>query len=87
MENKSKKQKTVKLSIIISLTLSIAIIIIILFFTIKLETLDQLTKINIKYEFFVIAILLNVVYWFLWGARLKILSNAIDKKVKIIRID
>ena len=75
---KRKKQKTVKLPIIIALSLSIAIIILIFYFTIDANTLSQLGSTQIKYEFFVIAICLNVLYWFLWGARLKVLSNAID---------
>ena len=78
-----KKQKTIKLPIIISLTISLAIIILILYFTIDANTLNQLSTANIKYEFFVLAILLNILYWILWGARLKVLSNAIDKTVKI----
>jgi len=68
---------------IIALTLSIAIIIIILYFTIDTSTLNKLSSINIKYEFFVIAIFLNILYWILWGARIKVLSNAIDKNVNI----
>ena len=78
-----KKKKTVKLPMIIALTLSIAIIIIILYFTIDTSTLNKLSSINIKYEFFVIAIFLNILYWILWGARIKVLSNAIDNNVNI----
>jgi uncharacterized protein (TIRG00374 family) len=78
-----KKQKTIKHPIIISLTISIAIIILILYFTIDADTLNQLSITKIKYEFFLIAILLNVLYWVLWGARLKVLSNAMDRNVKI----
>lgn len=80
---KEKKQKTIKLPILISLTISIAIIIIILYFTIDANTLRQLSATQIKYEFFAIAIFLNIMYWFLWGARLKVLSNAMDKNVNI----
>jgi hypothetical protein len=80
---KEKKQKTVKLSMLIALSLSIAIIIFILYFTIDSDTLNRLARCQIKYEFFAIAICLNILYWILWGARLKILSNAIDKNVKI----
>ena len=83
MPKKEKKQKTIKLPIILSLTLSLAIIIVILYFTIDVSTINLLFKTKIKYEFFVIAIVLNILYWFLWGARLKVLSNAIDKNVKI----
>jgi len=78
-----KKQKTIKLPIIISLTISLTIIILILYFTINTTTLNKLSTANIKYEFFILAIILNIIYWILWGARLKVLSNAIDKNVKI----
>ena len=80
---KKKKQKTIKLSILLSLTISIAIIILILYFTIDQNTINQLSFVKIRYEFFAIAVLLNVLYWILWGARLKILSNAMDKNVNI----
>ncbi|MCK4366169.1 MAG: flippase-like domain-containing protein, partial [Thermoplasmatales archaeon] len=78
-----KKQKTIKLPIIISLTISIAIIIVIFYFTIDANTIKQLMTTRIKYEFFAVAILLNILYWFLWGARLKVLSNAMDKHLNI----
>jgi uncharacterized protein (TIRG00374 family) len=78
-----KKKKTVRLPMIIALTLSIAIIILILYFTIDASTLNKLSSVNIKYEFFVIAIFLNILYWILWGARIKVLSNAIDNNVNI----
>ena len=78
-----KKQKTIKIPIIISLTLSLTIIILILYFTLNPETLNKLSTTKIKYEFFLIAIFLNILYWVLWGARLRILSRAMDKKVKI----
>ncbi len=83
MVEKEKKHRTIKLSIIISLTISIAIIILILYFTIDANTIKQLSVAQIKYEFFAIAIILNILYWILWGARLKILSNAMNKNVKI----
>jgi len=78
-----KKKKTVKLPMIIALTLSIVIIIVILYFTIDTSTLNKLSSVNIKYEFFVIAIFLNILYWILWGARIKVLSNAIDNNIKV----
>jgi uncharacterized protein (TIRG00374 family) len=78
-----EKQKTIKLPILISLTISIAIIILILYFTIDDYTLRQLSVTQIKYEFFIIAIFLNILYWIFWGARLKVLSNAMNKNVKI----
>ena len=80
---KKKKNKTLKIPIILSVTFSVAIIIVILIFTVDAKTLDQLSNISIKYEFFAIAILLNVLYWILWGARLKVLANTMDNSVKI----
>ena len=84
---KEKKTKTLKIPFILSVTFSIVIIIVILFFTVDAKTLANLSKISIKYEFFAVAILLNVLYWILWGARLKILANTIDKNVKISLIE
>jgi len=78
-----KKPKTMKLSIIISLILSISIIIILLYFTFDEETIHYLTTQNLRYEFFLAAIGINVIYWILWGARLKVLSNAIDENANI----
>jgi uncharacterized protein (TIRG00374 family) len=72
-----------KFPFIISMILSITIIIIILYFTIKPEDLVKLAKIQIRFEFFIIAFFLNFLSWCIWGLRLKILSNAADKTVKI----
>ena len=80
---KKKKTKTLKIPIILSVTFSLVIIILILYFTVDAKTLNQLSKISIKYEYFLVAILLNILYWVLWGARLKVLANTMDKKVKI----
>ncbi|MGF3555010.1 MAG: lysylphosphatidylglycerol synthase transmembrane domain-containing protein [Thermoplasmatota archaeon] len=81
--NNDKKTKTVKIPMLISIILSISIILIILFFTVDEKTLDQLSKVSIRYEFFIVAIFLNILYWVLWGARIKIIANAMDKNVKI----
>ena len=81
--NKQNKQKTMKLSIFISLVLSISIILLILYFTINDTTINYLTTQNIKYEYFFIAAGISILFWFIWGLRLKILSNSIDKNVKI----
>jgi hypothetical protein len=54
-----------------------------LFFTVDAKTLNRLANTKIKYEFFALAILLNILYWILWGARLKVLANAIDKNVNV----
>ena len=78
-----KKQKTMKIPIIISITISIVIILLVLFFTVDAKTLNQLANTKINYWFFALAIALNALYWVLWGARLKVLANAIDKKVKV----
>jgi uncharacterized protein (TIRG00374 family) len=80
---KEQKPKTVKIPIIISVTLSIVIIVAILFFTVDANTLNQLSKVSIKYEFFAIAIILNILYWVLWGARMMVIANAMDKNAKI----
>ncbi len=80
---KEKGTKTLKIPFILSVTLSIVIIVVILIFTVDAKTLDNLSKVSIKYEFFAVAILLNFFYWILWGARFKILANTMDKKVKI----
>ena len=83
MDKEEKKPKTMKLSIILSLILSISIIVLILYFTIDAKTFEYLSTHQIRYEFFFAAMGINVIYWTLWGARLKILSNAIDKNVNI----
>jgi uncharacterized protein (TIRG00374 family) len=78
-----KKSKSLKLSFILSISLSLVIIVVILYFTVDAQTLERLSKVSIRYEFFFIAIFLNILYWILWGARLKILANAMEKNVKI----
>lgn len=83
MKEKIKKHKTVKLSAILSITLSFAIIVLILVFTVDAKTINQLGSMHIRYEFFAAAIALNILYWVLWGARLRVLSNAIDENVNI----
>jgi uncharacterized protein (TIRG00374 family) len=79
----AKNQKTIKIPLIISIALSLAIIILILIFTINTETLNKLSKVTIQYEYFGVAIFLAVLYWVLWGARMMVLANAMDKNVKI----
>ena len=81
MKAGEKKQKTMKIPIIISIILSISILLLILYFTIDSETLSHITSQKIKYEFFIAAIIVNFFYWVFWGARLKVLTNAIDKNV------
>jgi uncharacterized protein (TIRG00374 family) len=80
--NKEGK-KTIKFPIILSVFISILIIFIILYFTIDISTFDYLSTANIRYEFFVIAFILQIASWFIWGARLKVLSHEIEKDFKI----
>ena len=83
MEKSEEKHKTVKLSIIVSLGISISIIIFILYLTIDANTLNRISETPIRYEFFLIAVLLNILYWILWAARLKVLSNAMEKDLNL----
>jgi len=78
-----KKHGTVKISIAVSVILSIAIILVILKLTISHTTLEYLTVNKIQYEYFLAAIFLNIMYWFLWGTRLKMLCTAVDKKMRM----
>jgi len=80
---KEKKDRTLKLPFILCITLSIIIIIAILYFTVDAETIENLSNVTIKFEFFAVAIFLNVLYWIFWGARLKVLANMMDKDAKI----
>ena len=83
MEEGKKKGKNIKISIVISVALSLSIILLILYFTIDSNTINQIRNAKIRYEFFALAILLNIIYWCLWGARLKVISNTVDENVKI----
>lgn len=83
VNSKEKKTKTVRLSIILSIIISLAIIFIILYFTIDINTFDYFSKVVVKYEYFLIAFLLQIASWFIWGARLKVLSHEIEKNFTI----
>jgi len=83
VDNREKKSKTIKFSIIISVIFSIAIILLILLLTTDARTFNYLATTSIQYEFFFMALLLQIFSWFIWGARLKVLSNASDKTVTI----
>ena len=80
MADTEKKQKTMKIPVILSIILSLTIILLILVFTTDTKVLST---VSIRYEFVAFAIILNILYWVLWGARLKVLSNAIDTKANI----
>ena len=81
MADTGKKQKTMKIPIILSIVLSISIIFLILIFTFDASTFDYLSSVSLRYEFFAAAVLLNILTWVIWGLRLKVLCNSIDKKV------
>ncbi|MCJ7572630.1 MAG: flippase-like domain-containing protein [Candidatus Thermoplasmatota archaeon] len=83
MEKAEKKSRTLKISIIVSVLLSIIIILVILKLTLDPTTVNQLLHANIRYEYFLLAVFLNVLTWFIWGTRLMVLSNATDKNVQI----
>jgi len=75
-----------RLSILFSVALSLSIIVLILYFTIDVNTLSYFSKVSMRYEFFAFfgaAVLLNFISWIIWGARLKILSNAIKPTANI----
>jgi len=75
-----------KISIFVSIALSLSIIVLILHFTIDAQTIHYLSEVSFRAEFFLFfsaAVALNVLYWFIWGGRLKVLSKAVDSKVHI----
>lgn len=77
------KQKNLKLPIVLSVILSLSIIIIILYFTIDVRTFEYLSQTNVRYEFFILAVLVNFVYWTIWGLRQKVISNSLESGVNI----
>jgi uncharacterized protein (TIRG00374 family) len=79
----NKKSRKVKLSFILSFELSLAVILLILYLTLDAKPFEALSAVHIRYEFFIVAVLFNILGWVIWGARLKILSNAIDPNVHI----
>ena len=86
MTNEKKKLNKTKISIFVSIALSLSIIVLILYFTIDAQTIQYLSQVSFRagfFLFFVAAVLLNVLYWFIWGARLKVLATAIDPKVHV----
>jgi hypothetical protein len=86
LTNEKKKLNKTKISIFVSIALSLSIIVLILYFTIDAQTIQYLSQLSFRAEFFFffgVAVLLNVLYWFIWGARLKVLSTAIDPKVHV----
>jgi len=82
--NKPKKGTgKIKIYTLISILLSLIVIILILYFTFNAQTLYYLSHTRIRYEYFLIAVLLNISSWFLWGFRLKVMSNALDPELHI----
>jgi glycosyltransferase 2 family protein len=86
-DKNKNSEKTLKIPMLISISLSVAVILVILYFTLDAETIQTLKKSEIRYEFLFIAIILQIIYWLIWSGRLQILSNAIDKNLKISFFD
>lgn len=83
MQNSKKKPSKTKMYTVISLLLSLIVIILIFYFTIDSTTWEHLSTAQLRYEYFVFAVFLHILTWFIWGARLKILSTAIDGTINI----
>lgn len=85
MASAEKKQKNIKISIIASILLSVIFIFVVLYFTVNdfSKFGEQIKLIDFRYEFFILAALLNFLSWCIWGLRLKILANAADESVNI----
>jgi glycosyltransferase 2 family protein len=86
LTNEKRKISKTKISIIASVALSISIILLILYFTINKETLQNLSQVSVRPEFFLFfgaAVVLNVISWVIWAARLKIISKAIAPDVHV----
>lgn len=83
MKGKIEGSKKTKIYIIISILISLTVIGLILYLTIGPEDINQIKQHKIKYEFFILAVFVHITSWFIWGARLKIISNTVDKKLKI----
>ena len=83
MSDENVENRTIKWPIVASVILSVVIIIIILYFTFTPETWGYLTSVKINPLFFGAAVALNILYWFLWAVRFRLLSDAIDPNVSI----
>ncbi|MFA5102435.1 MAG: flippase-like domain-containing protein [Candidatus Thermoplasmatota archaeon] len=86
MTDEKREFNKTKISIFVSIVLSLTIIVLILYFTIDAQTIQYLSQVSFRGVFFVffgLAILLNILYWFIWGARLKVLSNVVDPNIHI----
>ncbi len=83
MTVQEKKSRRLKIYTLISIILSISVILLILYFTVNVNTLTYLSHVNIQYEYFFLAVFLGIFSWFVWGWRLQVLSNAIDRNVHI----
>jgi uncharacterized protein (TIRG00374 family) len=86
LTSEQKKLTKTKISILISVALSVSIILLIMYLTIDAQTIQYLSQVSFRAEFFLFfgaAIVLNIVYWFIWGARIKVLSRTIDPSIQI----
>ncbi len=88
LTDEKKKINKTKISIFVSIGLSLAIIVLILYLTIDVQTIRYLSQVSFRGEFFLFfsaAVVLNILYWLIGGARLKVLSKVVDPKVHIDR--
>ncbi len=76
-----KLDKIKKISVIASILLSITFAVIILIFTIDPTVISYLSK--VKIHFLLAAVGFNILYWVIWGVRLKVLSDQVNKQLKI----
>ncbi len=87
MSKKQRKKKTLKLSLVLSLILSLSILLLILYLTFDADTIQYLSTVSIRYEFFFAAIGVNALYWVAWGMRQKILSEAVNPNIKLSLVE
>ncbi len=76
-----KLSKIKRISVIASILLSVTVAVIILIFTIDPTVISYIPK--VKIHFLLAAVGLNILYWVIWGVRLKVLSDQVNKQVKI----
>lgn len=74
------KSRNTKL-LILSLIFSIIVIITVLFLTVDENTISYLTK--VQPQFFLLAILLQLLAWFIWGARISLMARMVEPKKRI----
>jgi hypothetical protein len=71
---KDRKNRRVKSSLLISILISLIAVGVILWFTMRNESIEELSRINPLYFF--IALCIHISSWFIWSTRIKILTGA-----------